>query len=407
MKKLPTPSQLHLPLVQTIHELGPSRPKDICKALAERLEMPSEVSEETSIIGGSKVNTWNRKVRWARQDLVLKGFIPKGRTGIWSLTDEGKDHLLNCRPGVIVTVYETDLGKVLWAEAQTAARSVANNSLDLIFTSPPYPLNTQKDYGNLKGKEYLDWLLDHAATWKELLREDGSLFLNLGDVWEAGLPTQSIYKERLLVNLIDRIGFNLAETFFWENPTKVPASQWVTVRRCRVNPSIETIYWLSKSPNPKADNTKVLRPYSEKMLKILDAGGERRKARPSGHGTAKIGFDKDHGGSIPHNLLVATSSERSRSYFNYCKSNGLPVHPARFPSELPEFALKLTTEPGDLTADFFGGSLKLYEAATRLGRRCISSDKSLAYLKGGAGGRLAGMPGFVDHTASLALAQGA
>jgi site-specific DNA-methyltransferase (cytosine-N4-specific) len=394
MKTLPSHTQLALPLVEVIAELGGGKPKDICAALADRIGLPDPLRDHTVAIQGRTVPTWERRVRWVRQQLVAKNYIADDRFAFWKLTDAGKEHLHKCKPGVVVTVYESNEGVVLWAQAQAAAQTVAKNSLNLIFTSPPYPLLRKKSYGNLSGTAYLDWLLDHAKTWRELLTDDGSLFLNLGDVWQAGLPVQDLYKERLLLNLCDRLGYHLAEYFYWHNPAKIPSSEWVTVRRCRVTPAVEPIFWLSKTAHPKANNREVLQPYSERMVKLLARGGEtNRTTRPSGHGNATQAFGRDNGGSIPHNLLIAHNADSNSAYFRYCREHALPIHPARFPAALPEFAVKLTTEPGDICADFFGGSLQLAATALGLGRRVITSDQSLAYLRGGAS-RLTGFPGF-------------
>lgn len=383
-----------------LDQRGAMTPRAAAGDLADSFGVPPELRAAEALVGGKRCNLWERHVRWARQTLAARGYIADGRRGWWELTEAGRGHLRNCKPGVIVTVYETDLGIVQWAEAQTAARSVERGSIDLIFTSPPYPLLRKKAYGNLNSVQHVDWLLGLAADWKELLDDTGSLCLNLGDAWRQGLPSLDLYRERLLLGLCDNLGYHLAQTFYWENPCKMPNTTWVTIRRCRVNPSIEPIYWLSKTPWPKADNRRVLRPYSERMVKILSEGGEKRAKRPSGHGDSPTMFATDHGGSIPHNLLVAHNAESSGHYFQYCRRHGLPVHPARFPRQLPEFAIKLTTEPGDLVADFFGGSLKTAEAAQALGRRFLVSDKSLSYLQGGAA-NLNRAPGFVDLTPGL------
>lgn len=400
VKKLPLQSNLWKPLVELLDQRGVMTPKAVAGELATQLGLPPELREAEEKVGGKRCNLWERHVRWARQTLAARGYIADGRRGWWELTSEGKTHLKNCRPGVIVTVYETDLGVVMWADAQTAARSMEKESLKLIFTSPPYPLLRKKDYGNMDSIRHVEWLLDEAKTWRELLTDDGSLCLNLGDCWQRGIPSMDLYRERLLLGLCDKLGYHLAQTFYWENPCKMPNSTWVTIRRCRVNPSIEPIFWLSKSPWPSADNRRVLRPYSERMVKILAAGGEVRAKRPSGHGDSPTMFAVDHGGSIPHNLIVAHNAESSGKYFRYCRDHKLPIHPARFPLALPEFAIKLTTEPGDVVADFFAGSLKTAEACQKLGRRFRCSDQSLAYLQGGAS-NLISNAGFVDLTAGL------
>ena len=174
----------------------------------------------------------------------------------------GKAGLQNCRHGVVLTVYETDLGQALWATCESAVQLISAGSVDLIMTSPPYPLTQKKQYGNLDTREHVEWLAGCARDWRRILADTGSLVLNLADVWTPGAPAVSLYQERLLIKLIDELGYHLAQKFYWENPAKMPSpAEWVTVRRIRVTNSIENIWWLAKTPHPKANNREVLRPY--------------------------------------------------------------------------------------------------------------------------------------------------
>jgi site-specific DNA-methyltransferase (cytosine-N4-specific) len=74
---------------------------------------------------------------------------------------------------------------------------------------------------------------------------------------------------KLLIELVERVGFYLAQECFWYNPAKMPVPvEWVTVRRVRIKESVEYVWWLSKSQFPKADNTKVLKAYSADMIRL-------------------------------------------------------------------------------------------------------------------------------------------
>ncbi|WP_302789597.1 DNA methyltransferase, partial [Escherichia coli] len=79
-------------------------------------------------------------------------------------------------------------------------------SLRLILTSPPYPLLREKQYGNKPVEEYLDWLMRIAELWPRKLADDGSVVLNLGDVFQSGEPMLSTYQERLIIRLEDDLG---------------------------------------------------------------------------------------------------------------------------------------------------------------------------------------------------------
>lgn len=73
--------------------------------------------------------------------------------------------------------------------------------------------------------------------------------------------------------LCEEFSFHLAQDYYWWNPSKLPTpAEWVNVRRIRVKDAINTVWWLSKTPYPKASNKRVLQPYSESMDDLLKNG---------------------------------------------------------------------------------------------------------------------------------------
>ena len=149
----------------------------------------------------------------------------------------------------------------------------------------------------------MEWFLTFAREIFRALKDDGSFVLNIGGSYNKGIPTRSVYHFKLLIALVEEVGFHLAQECFWYNPAKMPMpAEWVTVRRVRVKDSVEYVWWFSKTPCPKADNRAVLKPYSADMIR-LNQRGVRRTVRPSGH-NIKTSFDKiDNGGSIPPNVV--------------------------------------------------------------------------------------------------------
>jgi site-specific DNA-methyltransferase (cytosine-N4-specific) len=105
--------------------------------------------------------------------------------------------------------------------------------------------------------------------------------------------------------------------------------------------------------------------------------------RPSGHDIA-LSFGKDNGGAIPPNLLQIPNTESNGRYLSGCKIVGTQQHPARFPAKLPEFFIRLLTEPGDLVVDIFAGSNTTGAVAEIERRRWLAFDLSLDYLAGSA-----------------------
>jgi len=378
-----TQSQLVLPLLGVLADAGGTVPtRDACAGVADAVGI-SQVDRQKPA-ANVNCSAFDRNVRWARQKLLLKGLLASPKYGLWEITGKGRNALRQARPGLVITIYEDNVGRAVWADCQDAFAELADESVQAIISSPPYPLLRQKSYGNLAEEQHVEWLTNLADGWRRVLKQDGSLFLNLGDCWQRGAPTQSLYVERLLLRLCDNLGYKLAQRLEWYNPAKLPApAEWCTVRRVRVKSGLERVLWLSKSDHPYADNRNVLVPYSEKMNKLIRAGGEVGANRPSGHVLRAQAFREDNGGSIPSNLIVASNTASNCDYQAACRAVDLPIHPARFPEALPEFAIKLATRPGDLVADPFGGSFMTAAVAKRLGRRFFTSEKALEFALGG------------------------
>lgn len=270
-------------------------------------------------------------------------------------------------------VYETAFGAMYCGDSLSLMREIADDSVDLVVTSPPYALHFKKEYGNVDQRNYLEWLLPFANEIKRIIKPTGSFVLNIGGAWQQGSPTRSLYQFRVLLALCDVVGFDLAQEFFWFNPAKMPApAEWVNVRRIRVKDSVEYIFWLTKDAQAKADNRRVLQPYSNDMRRLINRG-VKETTRPSGH-VINGGFACDLGGSIPSNLIQCGNNESNSVYIKTSKRLGKKIHPARYPSELPRFFIEFLTEEGDLILDPFAGSNTTGQVAENLKRQWCSIE---------------------------------
>lgn len=283
--------------------------------------------------------------------------------------------------------YETPLGTAWLGDAlETLQEHCADESVDLIVTSPPFALQRPKEYGNESQDGYKAWFMPFADEFWRVLKPTGSLVIDLGGAWEAGQPVKSIYAFELLVALCrrPRRGFVLAQDVYWHNPARLPSpAQWVTVERTRLKDAVNYVWWLGKTPKSKADNRQVLTEYTQAMKRLIDTGEYNRGRRPSGH-VVREGFTNDRGGAIPPNLLTISNTGNDREYIQRCEANGLQPHPARFPRQLPEFFVRLTTDTGDLVVDPFAGSNITGSVAETLGRRWMSIEVDKDYVQGSA-----------------------
>jgi site-specific DNA-methyltransferase (cytosine-N4-specific) len=260
-------------------------------------------------------------------------------------------------------------------------KTLQEKSVDLIMTSPPFGLVRKKEYGNEDADAYLEWFRPFAEGFRRVLKDSGSLVIDIGGSWKKGLPTRSLYHFELLVMLCREYGFHLAQEFYWWNPAKLPTpAEWVNVRRIRVKDAVNCIWWLSPTPWPKASNRRVLQPYSESM-RLLLKNGYTPKLRPSGHDISDK-FQRDNKGAIPPNLLALPNTESNDAYQRYCQQKNLPRHPARFPSGIPEHFIRMLTDPEDLVVDPFAGSCVTGAVSERLRRRWICCEIDAKYLEG-------------------------
>lgn len=258
--------------------------------------------------------------------------------------------------------------------------------VQLILTSPPFPLNRKKKYGNLQGKEYLSWLAGLAPRLRKLLTPTGSIVIEVGNAWVAGIPTMSTLPLETLLKFRARGRFYLCQQFICYNPNRLPSpAQWVNVERQRLKDAHTHIWWMSRVPWPKADNRQVLQPYSEAMKELLERQRYNAGPRPSEHNVGEKSFLKDNGGAIPSSVLTISNTRSHDPYLAYCRMTGIDPHPARMPIELADFFIRLLTDTGDLVCDPFAGSNTTGAAAEHLKRRWIAMEPEESFIQGSRG----------------------
>ncbi len=302
--------------------------------------------------------------------------------------------------------YKTKLGKLLKGDFfeiyKKYLRRYYKGKFNLIITSPPFPLNNKKQYGNLNGKKYLKWFESLAPIFSELLADDGSLVIEMGNSWEKNRPVQSLLHLESLFKLINHkeASLRLIQEFIVYNPSRLPSpSQWVTVNRIRVVDSYTHVWWIAKTDYPKADNRKVLRPYSKSMKKLLEKKRYNSGKRPSEHNIGEKSFLKDNGGSISHNFFELEALEKDREVrlphnvlsFSNTSSNdfflkkyrelGIRPNPARMHPGVVAFFIDFLTDKGNLVLDPFAGSNTTGYVAEKLGRRWIACEIKDEYIE--------------------------
>lgn len=318
------------------------------------------------------------------------------------------------------TFYKTKLGKLLLGDSEVIIKKSLHryykNKVNLIITSPPFPLNSKKKYGNKQGEIYKEWFSNLGVLLKELLTEDGSIVIEIGNAWEANRPIQSLLHLESLLAFVRKANLNLIQEFICYNPSRLPSpASWVTVKRIRAVDSYTHVWWIAKSDFPKADNRKVLRPYSKGMENLLKRQNYNLGKRPSGHSISADGFLKNNNGSISHNLIefqpiekdrpnrlpdnitefvteqekenlptnvLSLSNTNSNDYFSKtCREKEIIRHPATMHKGLIAFFMNFLTDEGDLILDPFAGSNTTGYVAEKLKRKWISIEVLKEYAE--------------------------
>lgn len=286
--------------------------------------------------------------------------------------------------------YETTKGKMFHGLAEEFLTSAEGRKYErkvqLIFTSPPFPLNRKKKYGNHRGQDFIDWLAGFAPLFRRFLKPDGSIVMEMGNSWEPGEPIMSTLALRSLLAFLDAGELQLCQQFIAYNPARLPSpAQWVNVDRIRVKDSFTHVWWMAPKARPKANNRGVLNEYSKAMRHLLKTGTYNSGLRPSEHQIGETSFNKDNGGAIPSNVLTVANTGSSDPYLHFCRRFGIQHHPARMPLKIPEFFIKFLTAKRNLVLDPFGGSNTTGEAAEKLKRRWISVEPKAEYIQSSVG----------------------
>mgnify|MGYP000707655894 CR=1 FL=1 len=302
-------------------------------------------------------------------------------------------------------LYRTNKGQYILGDVNEALNSKLlskyHGKVNLILTSPPFPLVKKKEYGNLQGQEYVDWMTLTINNCLDFLSEDGSLVIEIGNAWEPGRPTISTVPMEALLNIKKETGLFLCQEIIVHNPARLPSPiEWVNKQRSRLKDSWTRVWWFSKTPTPKASNLDVLKEYSKSMKSVLDKKKYNSGIRPSGHKVGEKSFLKNHGGSISPSFLdfsqkylfdvynssiSLSNSGHQKDYQAHCDAFAIKRHPARMQSTLVDFFIHFLTEEDDLVMDIFAGSNTTGWRSEELNRKWIGIERDWEYGIGSVG----------------------
>lgn len=244
-------------------------------------------------------------------------------------------------------------------------RSLEDDSIDLVLTSPPYADRRKKQYGGIQASEYIDWFKPIAEEIKRVLKPSGSFILNIKEHVENG--ERSDYVLRLVLAMRE-MGWLWTEEWMWHKKNAMPG-KWPN----RFRDGFERIFQFNKERKFAMYQDAVMVPtgdWTKTRLRNLSEKDKRREASQT-----KSGFGKNCSNWVgremayPDNVLLVSTVSTNVG------------HPAPFPLEIPEFFVKLFTVEGDVVLDPFMGSGTTGIACKNLNRDFIGIELCEEYHK--------------------------
>ncbi len=247
---------------------------------------------------------------------------------------------------------------IILGDSKLKLKDIEDNSIDLIFTSPPYADQRKKTYGGIHPDKYVDWFLPISEQLLRVLKPTGTFVLNIKEKVVNG--ERSTYVLELILAM-KRQGWFWTEEFIWHKKNSYPG-KWPN----RFRDSWERLLQFNKNKKFNMYQEKVMVPmgdWAKTRLKNLSNTDRTRDESKVGSGFGKnisnwLNRDK----AYPTNVLhLATECNNKK-------------HSAAFPEELPEWFIKLFTQIGDTVLDPFAGSGTTNIVAKKMNRNSIGIE---------------------------------
>ena len=255
--------------------------------------------------------------------------------------------------------------KVYHGDSKEKLKSILDNSVDLIVTSPPYTDQRKTTYGGISSDEYVKWFLPISEQLLRVLNPTGTFILNIKEKVING--ERSTYVIELIIEMRKQ-GWLWTEEFIWHKKNCYPG-KWPN----RFRDSWERLLQFNKEKKFNMYQEEVMVPTGEwanTRLKNLSEIDKTRDNSKVGSGFGKkisnwINRDKVY----PTNVLHIATECSNRN------------HSAAFPEGLPEWFIKLFTKENDTVLDPFMGSGTTLIVANRMKRNSIGIDTVYEYCE--------------------------
>lgn len=248
-------------------------------------------------------------------------------------------------------------------DSRNELKNIADNSVDLIITSPPYADQRKGTYGGIHHNKYVEWFLPISKQLLRVIKPTGTFILNIKEKVVEG--ERSTYVMELILEMRKQ-GWLWTEEFIWHKKNSYPG-KWPN----RFRDSWERLLQFNKDKKFRMYQEEVMVPmgnWAKSRLKNLSNTDKIRDNSKVGSGFGKnISNWLDRDKAYPTNVLHLATECNNKN------------HSAAFPEELPEWFIKLFTKQNDIVLDPFMGSGTTLIVANRMKRNSIGIDIVPAY----------------------------
>jgi DNA modification methylase len=255
--------------------------------------------------------------------------------------------------------------KIIQGDCEKTLKEFPDNFFDLIFTSPPYADQRAKTYGGINPDQYVEWFLPKAAQFKRVLKPTGTFILNIKERVVAG--ERHTYVIELILKMREQ-GWLWTEEYIWHKKNSYPG-KWPN----RFRDNWERLIRFNKEKSFNMYQESVMAPVGDWAKERLSKLSETDKVRDESR--AGSGFGKNVSNWVGRDKVYPTN------VLHLATETGNKNHSAVFPSDLPEWFIKLFTKTDDAVLDPFVGSGTTALAALQLGRRFVGIDVSAEYVQ--------------------------
>lgn len=254
---------------------------------------------------------------------------------------------------------------LMLGDCREELKKLSDNSIDLIFTSPPYADSRSHTYGGVHPEKYVEWFLPISGELLRVLKPTGTFVLNIKEKVVSG--ERHTYVIELILEMRKQ-GWLWTEEFIWHKKNSYPG-KWPN----RFRDSWERLLQFNKDRHFHMYQDEVMVPmgdWANRRLKNLSETDKVRDPSRVGSGFGKkisnwIGREK----AYPSNVLHMATETKNRN------------HSAVFPEDLPEWFIKLFTKKGDCVLDPFMGSGTTVFVAQQMERNSVGIEILPEYFK--------------------------